>query len=78
MFEEHLAGRSHLDVTTRALEQPRPELPLELRDRLRQGRLRDVQALRGAAEVELLTENGEVAKLSKFERGPVRARVGLS
>jgi hypothetical protein len=78
MLEENLAGRSQLDVAARPLEQLRAELPLELRDCLRERRLRDMQSLRCAAEVELLTEDGEVTELSELERGPVRALRRLS
>ena len=78
MLQEHFPRGSELDVPARPLEQSRPELPLQLCDCLRERRLRDVQALCCAAEVELLAEDGEVPKLAKLERGSIRVRGRLS
>jgi hypothetical protein len=78
VLQEHFTGRGQLDVTARPLEQPRSQLALQLGYRLRQRRLRDVQALRGAAEVELLAQDGEVTELSELERGPIRVRGRMS
>lgn len=75
MFEQNSARRGQPDMPTRPIQQSRPELPLELGDRLRQRGLRDVQPPDCSAEVELLAQNREVAKLTKLERGGCHVRV---
>jgi hypothetical protein len=52
--------------TLRALEQPDAELGLELAHLLADRRLRDVEALGGAAEVQLLRDGDEVPKVTEF------------
>ena len=59
------AGRE-LDAPARPDQQREPELVLERADLLAQRRLGDVQALGGAAEVQLLRDRDEVAKLAQF------------
>ena len=63
---EELTGRGQADLPGGADEQRGAELALELTDRLRQRRLRHVQALRGAAEVTGLGDRGEVAQVSQL------------
>ncbi len=64
--DERLAGAGQRDAAGRPLDQRRPQLPLELADLLRQRRLRDVAAQRGAREVALVGERDEVAQLPQF------------
>ncbi len=59
--EEDLAGRRHRDLAVPALQQPHPDLCLELADRLRQGRLGDVQRSGGAGHMAGLGDGDEVA-----------------
>jgi hypothetical protein len=56
--------RRELNPPARPLQQREPELVLERPDLLAERRLRDVQPLRGAAEVKLLRDGHEVAKLA--------------
>src|SRR5205814_2880608 len=64
--QQDLTGGRELDVPARTVEQTRAELPLELRDGLRQRRLGDVQSLGCSSEVELLAQNREVAELAEL------------
>ena len=60
---EHVRSRvGQLDVRAGPVEQPHAELALEPGDLLAEGRLGDVQALGGAAEVELVGERDERAQ----------------
>ena len=52
-------GQGH--AALRAIEQARADALLQLGDRLRERRLGDVQALRGAAEVQFLGHGEELA-----------------
>jgi hypothetical protein len=54
-------GRPH--GAARPGEELDPELALELADRLRERRLRDVEALGGTAEVKLLVDRKEIPQL---------------
>jgi hypothetical protein len=65
LVEEGAAGVRQRDAPSRALEQLRAELVFEVADRLREGWLRQREALRRAAEVQLLGEDHEVAQLTK-------------
>ena len=65
-LEQHLAGGRELDAARRAVAAGAPELGLEAADLLGERRLRDVQPLRGAAEVPLLGDGDEVAQLSQL------------
>jgi hypothetical protein len=49
-----------LDTSTAPVKQPHAELSLETADLVAERRLRDVQSLRGTAEVELLRDRNEV------------------
>ena len=49
-----------------AVEEPHAELGLELADLLADGRLRHVQALGGAAEMQLLRDRDEVPQVSQL------------
>ena len=62
VLQERDAGVGEGDVAAGAGEQRDAELVLEAADRERQRRLRDREPLRGAAEVQLLGERGEVAE----------------
>ena len=57
-------GQSHAPLG--AIEQSHSEFILELADLLAQGRLRDMQALGGAAEVEFFGDRDEIAQVSQF------------
>ena len=65
MSEEHAAGRQQRHASRRALEQRRPDLVLERADLATHRRLRDVQALRGTADVPFLGNGDEVADLGE-------------
>jgi len=64
--EERGARRGQLDLALVAREQLRADLLLELADLLAERRLGHVQPLRRAAEVQLLGDGHEVAKVSEF------------
>ena len=64
--EERLAGGRQLDPALVAQQQRRPDLLLELADLLAQRRLRHVQALGRAAEVQLLGDDDEVAQVAEL------------
>ena len=65
-LEHHLAGGCELDAARGPVQQRLAELGLEAADLLGEGRLRDVQALGGAAEVPFLGDGDEVAQLSQI------------
>ena len=65
-LEQHLAGGRELDAARGPVQQRLAELGLEAADLLRERRLRDVQALGGAAEVPLLGDGDEVAQVSEL------------
>ena len=67
--EERRAGRGQLDLALVAQQQRRADLLLELADLLAQRRLGHVQALRRAAEVQLLGDGDEVAQVAELH-GP--------
>ena len=58
--------RRELDVALDAAQQVDLELGLEIADLLAQGRLGRVQAFRRAAEMELLRDRDEIAKMSQL------------
>ena len=60
------AGVGERDAPLRAVEQPDPELLLELADLLADGGLRHVQALGGPAEMEFLSDGDEIPQVAKF------------
>ena len=65
-LEQRLAGGRELDAARGPVEERLPELGLEAADLLRERRLRDVQALGGAAEVPLLGHGDEVAQVPEL------------
>jgi hypothetical protein len=65
--EERLTGVREPDLPSRARQQIRSELLLQLADRDAERRLRHVQALGGAAEVELLRDRDEIAQVAKLD-----------
>src|SRR5208282_2932050 len=66
LFQHDAARVGKLDAAARALEQLHPEFVFELADLLAERRLRHMQALRGAAEVQLFSDGDEVAEVSQF------------
>ena len=64
LLVERAAGVGDRHAPLRAVEELHPELGLEARDLLAQGRLDDVQPLRRAPEVELLRDRDEVAQVA--------------
>ena len=64
--EQGRAGLGEGDAAVGAVEQPHAELGLELADLLADRRLRHVQALRGAAEMQLLRDRDEVPQVSQL------------
>ena len=65
--EQGGSGRRQLDMPGGPDEEHEPELALEIPDRPRKRRLRHVQALGGAAEVQLLGNRDEVPQLSQLD-----------
>ena len=61
--EERRPGFGEAHLPRRALQQLGPELALEFADRDAERRLRHVQAVRGAAEVQLLANRREVVQV---------------
>jgi hypothetical protein len=59
-------GRSQIDPTRVAVEQPDAQFSLEPADLRGQARLGYPQALRGAREAALLGDRNEVAKVTEF------------
>ena len=67
--EQRGSRGGQLHPPRRAYEQDDSEIALELADRARERRLRHVQPLGGAAEVQLLGHRDEVAQLAQLDRG---------
>ena len=67
-LEQGGAGRCQLDTPRRPDEQHQPKLTLQLADRTRERRLRHVQTLRCAPEVQLLRYSDEVTQLTQLNR----------
>lgn len=66
--EERLPGRGEPDALGKPLQQRTADLALERLDLLRQRRLRDVEARRGAGERALVGDRGKVAELAEVDR----------
>jgi hypothetical protein len=66
-MEKRLPCIGERDVTRRARQQLSPEVPLELPDRGAQRWLRHVEPLRRPAEVQLLGDRDEVAKMAVLD-----------
>ena len=64
LHEQGGAGHGERHAAVGPVEQADSELGLELADLLAHGRLRDVQTLGGAAEVQLLGDRDEVPQMS--------------
>ena len=64
--QDGLAGLGQLDARPGTREEPHAELQLEALDLLAQRRLRDVEALSGATEVELVGKHHERAKKTRI------------
>ena len=64
--DEQLAGAGERDLARRALDEREPDLGLQALDLLRERRLGDVLARRGAREVALVGEGDEIAQLAQF------------
>ena len=74
-IEEHLARGRECHLARAPREESRAKIPLQVANRRAQGLLGEVDAFRGAREVELLRDGHEVAEVSQFEpvrRGSVR------
>ena len=67
MREQQPAGGGELDLAAVAVEQLGAEVALQQADLLRQRRLRDVEALRRPAEVQLLGDHDERAEAAKVD-----------
>jgi hypothetical protein len=67
-LEQSGSGWCQLDTPGRSNDERDPKLTLEVADSTRQRRLRHVQTLCGAAEVELLRDGDEVPQLPQFDR----------
>ncbi len=65
---ECLAGRGERDAAGGPIKQLDPQLRLQPADGHGQWRLRQVQPLRGAAEVELVCDDEEIAQLPEFHQ----------
>ena len=65
--EEGRAGRRQRDAAIAALEQRQAERVLELADRLAERRLRHVQALGGAVEIQFLGDGDELAQEPRLD-----------
>jgi hypothetical protein len=76
-FQHRLARRRKLHRPGVALEEFQPQPRLELADLAAERRLRDVQALGRAPEVELLGDRHEVAHLPQVEPGIHSQKVSL-
>src|SRR5438105_168078 len=66
---ERGAGGRQFHAALGAVEQPHAQAPFQQRDGLRERRLRDVQALRRAAEVQLLGDGDELAPQAQVDGG---------
>jgi hypothetical protein len=66
--EKRAAGSGEGNASRHTLEQRRPELALEVADLPTQWRLRDVQPLGGAAEVQFFGDGDEVAEVAELHR----------
>jgi hypothetical protein len=64
--QEGSAGICQLNSAVCPIEEANAEFPLEATNLLTQWRLRDVQALRGATEVQLFRDSEEIAEMTKL------------
>jgi hypothetical protein len=67
-LEQRRASRCQLHPARCPHEEHQPQVPLELANRTRERRLRHVQMLRRASEMQLLRDGDEIAQLSQLER----------
>ena len=68
LVQECPSRRRQLHAAPGAVEQGDAKLPLEVADLLAQWRLRDVEARRRTAEVQLLGDGHEVPEVTKLHR----------
>ena len=68
--QEQLAGLGGDHLAADAVEQRLAQFFFQLADLVRQRRLRDVHALRGAREAQVLGQRHEVAQVSQFHGNP--------
>jgi len=73
LLQEQAPGLAQLDPTIGTLEQACAQLVFQRLYLLAQGRLRDAQHLRGAAEVQLFGNGDEVAQMAKFHASLIRS-----
>jgi hypothetical protein len=66
MWQQYRAGRRQSDLSCVSFEQGDPELALERLDPLREGRLRDVQALGGTSEMTGVGDLDKCPELPQF------------
>ena len=72
LLEKDRTGRRQCDAAAIALEQPEPQFLLQGADLTAQCRLDDVQAHRGASEMELFGDGDEGAEKAKlYDAGKV-------
>ena len=80
--QQHLAGPGQPDLAAGAVQQPRAQVPFQSQDRLRQWRLRHVQALCCPPEVQFLGDREEVPSLPHLHIDTLfhllRVRIGPS
>jgi hypothetical protein len=69
LFDDSLSSLGKTNVSLRSLEDLDAEFFLKLPDLLAQGRLADVQAYGGVAEMQFLSEYYKVPQMSKFHGG---------
>jgi hypothetical protein len=64
LLQEQASGLGQGDGVSRALEEHDAELPFEIPDLVREGRLRHVEASGGMSEVELFGHRHEITQVS--------------
>ena len=76
--EQLLARLGDHDALADAVEQPMPDLGLELLDLMRQRRLGDVNGFGGTGEIELLGERREITQMAQLHGSPCRPGEGIA
>ena len=71
LVQEAIAGHCKAHFTGRSLEEFHPQGMLQPADQARQRRLRDVQALGGAVEIQLLGHGDERSQLAQLHLIPL-------
>src|SRR2546423_12975103 len=75
---EREARRRRSDDTARAVQKLHPELVLELADRLRKRRLRDVEPFGRMPEMQLLADGEEVPEMPELDRRRTRPSLDVA